>query len=138
MPEINFFFEDITPFEIPQTIKDWIIQTIENETKTAGNINYIFCSDNYILQINRQYLHHDYYTDIITFNYCENNIVSGDIFISVDTVKTNAKEYNQNLENELHRVIIHGVLHLLGYNDKTETELFEMRQKEDFYLNLRP
>ncbi len=138
MSEINFFFEDITPFEIKENIKNWIIQTIENESKTAGNINYIFCSDDYILQINRQYLHHDYYTDIITFNYCENNIVSGDIFISVDTVKTNAKEYNQSVENELHRVIIHGVLHLLGYNDKTETELFEMRQKEDFYLNLRP
>jgi rRNA maturation RNase YbeY len=138
MTEINFFFEDINPISIDETLKKWIEDTIIAENKTPGTINYIFCSDPYILKINIDYLNHNYYTDIITFNYCANNIISGDIFISLDTVKSNAKEYNQTFEKELQRVIIHGVLHLLGYNDKTESELFEMRQKEDFYLNLLP
>ena len=138
MAEINFFFEDIEPLNLHENLSEWIVKTIESEEHLTGNINYIFCSDNYILDINRKYLNHDYFTDIITFNYCEGNIISGDIFISVDTVTTNAKEYKQLFENELNRVIIHGVLHLLGYNDKSETELFEMRQKEDFYLNLLP
>ncbi|HCQ29002.1 MAG TPA: rRNA maturation RNase YbeY [Flavobacteriales bacterium] len=138
MSEINYFFEDIDSFEIPDNISHWIKNTITSEGKTLGNLNYIFCSDNYILEINKQYLNHNYFTDIITFNYCKDNVVSGDIFISVDTVKSNAKEYKQDYNNELNRVIIHGVLHLLGYNDKSETELFEMRQKEDFYLNLLP
>ena len=138
MAEINFFFEDIEPLNLHENLSEWIVKTIESEEHLTGNINYIFCSDNYILDINRKYLNHDYFTDIITFNYCEGNIISGDIFISVDTVTTNAKEYKQLFKNELNRVIIHGVLHLLGYNDKSETELFEMRQKEDFYLNLLP
>jgi len=117
-------------------ITSWIKETIASENKTPGDISFIFCSDDYLLKMNKQYLDHDYFTDIITFDYVENNIISGDIFISCDRVKENAGEYKTGFENELSRIIIHGVLHLLGFKDKNKTDKLLMTQKEDFYLNV--
>lgn len=118
----------------------WIKQTIENEGLKQGDISVIFCSDPCLLEVNRQYLNHDYYTDIITFDYDdkEQGIVSGDLFISVDTVADNAAQYGVTPREEMQRVIIHGVLHLCGYGDKTEPEAKTMREKENFYLARRP
>ena len=118
----------------------WIKKTIESLNKKTGNITYIFCSDKEILRINKQYLNHDYYTDIITFDYSENDTLSGDLFISLETVKTNSEKYKTRYEEELLRVMIHGVLHLCGYDDKTPSNISIMRDKEDeslrlFYLN---
>ena len=96
----------------------WIKAVAETYGKKVGEIAYIFCSDEKILEVNRQYLQHDYYTDIITFDYCEGNRISGDLFISLDTVRTNAEQFGATYETELHRVIIHGILHLCGINDK--------------------
>ena len=104
--------------------------------KKIGEINYIFCDDEKILEINRQFLQHDYYTDIITFDYCEGDTLSGDIFISVDTVTANAKEYSVSFDEELKRVMIHGILHLCGQNDKTADEQQEMRIKENNALRM--
>ena len=104
----------------------------------VGCLTYVFCSDPYLHKMNVEYLNHDTFTDIITFNYCENTIISGDIFISVDRVRENALKYDVLFEDELDRVIVHGVLHLIGYNDKSKEEQAEMRGKEEFYLNLRP
>lgn len=101
------------------------------------SVNYIFCSDDYLREINIQYLKHKTYTDIVTFNYGTTDQIEGDIFISVDRVKENAQKFNTELETELHRVIIHGVLHLIGYSDKSKTEKALMREKEDTYLSLR-
>jgi len=126
-------------------IKKWIISVIEKEKKKAGDINFIFCSDEELLKINQQYLNHNTYTDIITFDYSENNppdslkkvvSISGDIFISIDRVEENAKKFSKTFENELHRVMIHGVLHLLGNTDKTKKAKTEMRIKEDACLRL--
>ena len=102
-----------------------------------GNINIIFCSDNYILDVNVKYLGHDYFTDIITFDYCEKNILSGDLFISIDTVRDNAEFYKTEFQDELNRVIVHGLLHLIGYDDHTPEEQKIMREKEIYYLELR-
>ena len=135
---IYFHSEDI-PFELKNsdsTIK-WIEDTINNEGKILGEVSYIFCSDEYLHKINLKHLNHDNYTDIITFNYCENYTISSDVFISIERVKDNAKTYNTDFINELHRVIIHGILHLVGYNDKTNEEQEIMTSKEDFYLSLR-
>ena len=109
----------------------------ESEIKKLGNINIIFCSDNYILDVNMKYLQHDYFTDIITFDYCEKNVLSGDLFISIDSVRENALFYGTEFSDELNRVMVHGVLHLAGYDDHTEEEIKTMRSKEDYYLNLR-
>ena len=129
---IEFFNQDT---ELPQIDFDrislWINKIITNHNKIEGDITYIFCSDNYILDINQKYLSHDYFTDIITFNYNKDNIISGDIFISVDTVFNNSKIYKQTFETELHRVMIHGILHLLGYDDHTETDIANMRKAEN-------
>lgn len=122
--------------DIPKTT-DWIVAVIENEGKKLGEINYVFCSDEYLLKMNIEHLNHDTYTDIITFNYCEQDVISSDIFISIDRVKENASTFSVSFVDELDRVIIHGVLHLLGYNDKTEEEQEQMTLKEDFYLSLR-
>ena len=97
----------------------------------------IFCSDPYILDINQRYLQHDYFTDIITFDYCEGKVLSGDLFISIDTVRENAAEYGASFEEELNRVMVHGLLHLIGYDDHTPAEQQEMRSKEDYYLSIR-
>ena len=134
---INIFFEDIDEFDTANLkIEENIEKLAASENRIPGDINYILCSDPYLLDINRQYLNHDYYTDVITFDYSEDNIISGDIFISVDTVADNAKEYNVTFEKELERVMIHGVLHLVGYNDKSDDEVVVMRAKENQYLSL--
>lgn len=119
-----------------KTIK-WIKDSIKNETKNVGEISYIFCSDEYLHQMNLKYLNHDTFTDIITFDYTEENIISGDIFISIDRVKENATKFKTTFEGELSRVIIHGVLHLMGYKDKSAQEKEQMRSKENFYLTLQ-
>lgn len=103
----------------------------------VGDINIIFCSDSYILDINNRYLKHNYYTDVITFDYSDGRFLSGDIIISVDTVKENALLYKSTFENELHRVIIHGILHLMGYKDKSKMEKATMREAEDRALTMR-
>ena len=122
------------PKFLRKKINAWIKSTAARYDLKVGDICYIFCSDEKILEVNRQFLQHDYYTDIITFDYTENGKINGDIFISVDTVKSNAEKFNVTFDNELMRVIIHGVLHLTGQNDKTlETEKV-MHQKEDIAL----
>lgn len=134
---INFFFEDIDEIKLENlNIETNIEKLVVNENKILGEVNYILCSDSYLLEINKQYLNHDYYTDVITFDYCEDDVISGDIFISVETVADNAKEYGVTFEQELERVMIHGVLHLVGYNDKAEDEVKIMRAKENQYLLL--
>ena len=135
---IRQFSEDID-FKLKGVLanKKWLKGTLENEGFTLGEINYIFCSDNDILKINKDYLNHNYFTDIITFNYNEGKKVNADIFISIDTVKSNANSRKIDFYNELHRVMVHGILHLVGYNDKTPTQQIEMTSKEDYYLNLR-
>jgi len=114
----------------------WIKHVAEIYNRRVANITYIFCSDEEILRINNAYLNHDYYTDIITFDYSEENCISGDLFISLDTVKSNAEKFNADYNEELHRVIIHGVLHLCGFKDKTEKEEKQMRKREEEALSL--
>lgn len=134
---INIFFEDTDEFDLSKlNVESNIEKLVVNEDRTLGDVNYILCSDAYLLDINRQYLNHDYYTDVISFDYCEDNVISGDIFISVDTVADNAKEYGVTFEKELARVMIHGVLHFVGYNDKSDEEVPIMRAKENQYLSL--
>lgn len=134
---INFFNEDV---DLPKIKKRntvaWIKQVIDEHCKKVGDVSFIFCSDTYLLDVNKQYLDHDYFTDVITFDYVEGDVVSGDIFISVDRVEENAKSFSTSFSNELNRIIIHGILHLLGYNDKTDTDKMIMTGKEDLYLNL--
>lgn len=110
-------------------------ETAAEKKKTVGDITVVFCSDEYLLEINKKFLSHDYFTDVITFDYSSEKIISGDIFISIDTVRANSEFYKQDFTKELYRVIVHGVLHLLGYKDKTKNQKRTMRQKEDFYLN---
>jgi|688.fasta_scaffold1393819_1 rRNA maturation RNase YbeY len=119
-----------------KNLRSWIKETISKEKKSLGEISFNFCSDEYLLSVNKEHLNHDYYTDIITFDFCENDIISGDIYISIDRVKENAKTENKTINNELHRVIIHGILHLCGYKDKKPADASVMREKEDFYLSL--
>ena len=139
MGEIDFHMEGVTvPDHDPEFLRLWISYVAQECNKEIAELSYIFCSDDYILDINKQYLSHDYFTDIITFNYNTETAIAGDIFISVDTVKSNADQYtNGDLKEELHRVIIHGVLHLCGYNDKTDEEQLEMTSKEDWALKER-
>lgn len=115
---------------------EWIRTVAEVHGKKVGEISYLFCSDEQILEVNRQYLQHDYYTDIITFDYSEESIISGDIFISTDTVRSNSDEYKTDYLEELHRVIIHGVLHLCGMKDETQTQERAMREAENYALSL--
>ena len=116
---------------------NWIKAVAEEYGKKAGDISYIFCDDAKILEINRTYLHHDFYTDIITFDYSEGDRISGDIFIGIDTVRSNAEKYGTNFDEELHRVIIHGILHLCGLKDKSEADSKKMREAEDKALSIR-
>ena len=116
---------------------EWIKAVAQTYGKRVGEIAYIFCSDEKILEVNRQYLQHDYYTDIITFDYCEGNRLNGDLFISLDTVRTNAEQYHTDYDTELHRVIIHGVLHLCGINDKGPGEREIMEEAENRALSIR-
>ncbi len=132
---IHYCNEDVSSPKLQKRkISNWIKETINSEGKVPGDISFIFCSDNYLLEVNKQYLNHDYFTDIITFDYVENDIISGDIFISCDMVEVNALEFKTGFENELSRILIHGVLHLMGYKDKSEKDKLLMTQKEDFYL----
>lgn len=117
------------------SLKKWIKFVIENEGKKLGEINFVFSSDDYVIEINKKYLKHNFFTDIITFNYNNSNVINGDIFISIDTVKRNAKIYNVSFEVEIHRVIIHGVLHLLGFDDKFEDQQKIMKLEEDRCLS---
>jgi len=134
--KIDIFFEDTKPVKLKKTIvKNHIKYLIVNELKRTGNISVVLCSDNYLLEMNRKYLEHDYYTDIITFDYVEGDIISGDLFISVVRVKENAEKFETTFLNELVRVIFHGVLHLAGYKDKTTSDEQLMRKKENFYLS---
>jgi rRNA maturation RNase YbeY len=132
---IEFFFEDIPTIELHQKFAvNQIRQLIETENKKAGDISVIFCSDKYLLEINKNHLNHDYYTDIITFNYVEENLISGDLFISIERVRENAGKFDVTFHQELYRVILHGILHLVGYDDKTFEDQTLMREKENFYL----
>ena len=135
---IRYFQEDIR-FELKQKLQNnrWLKMVAGSEMRRLGAINVIFCSDNYILDVNMKYLQHDYFTDIITFDYCEGDRLNGDLFISVDSVRENASFYGTEFADELNRVIVHGVLHLIGYDDHTEEDIAEMRAKENYYLSLR-
>jgi rRNA maturation RNase YbeY len=112
-------------------IKSWIKNVVEQKGKSIGDISYIFCDDEYLLEINKTYLEHDFFTDIITFDYSDKEKVAGDLFISIDRVRENSLTHNENFEKELHRVIIHGILHLLGLKDKTEKQAKQMRKAEE-------
>tara|TARA_B100001142_G_C13894789_1_gene485489 strand:+ start:85 stop:498 length:414 start_codon:yes stop_codon:yes gene_type:complete len=115
-------------------LQRWIKKVITSENKEIGEINYIFCSDEHLLERNIKYLDHDTLTDIITFNYCKGKIITSDIMISIDRVKENSTIFDNSFSEELHRVMIHGILHLIGYDDKTEKEKKLMKEKENFYL----
>lgn len=134
---ISFSSENID-FELEDKIKvrKWISDVVRTQGKSVGEIGYLFCDDAYMIEINRRYLNHDTYTDIITFDYVVGDVISGDIMISVERVKDNALQFDTPFEQELRRVIIHGVLHLLGQMDKTELEVIEMRKKEEGALVL--
>jgi len=134
---IDFNFEEIDKPNINlDLVEKWISNVITRNSKSVGDLTYIFCSDEYLLEINKEYLNHNYFTDIITFNYCEGDVVSGDIFISVDTVLDNANTFDVSFDNELNRVIIHGILHLIGFDDKTDEDQEEMTRQENISLEL--
>jgi probable rRNA maturation factor len=137
MPDHNIFFHTECDFKLNDSpsYAQWVSKAIENEKRQVGDINYVFCDDKYLLEKNQTFLAHDTYTDIITFDYSVENTVSGDLFISIERVKENAKIFNHTFEQELKRVMIHGVLHLIGYGDKTESEQKVMTEKENLYLN---
>ena len=128
---VSFNYELLFQLENEDNFSEWIKKVIQSEGKQLGEVNYVFCDDDYLLDINKQYLDHDYYTDIISFDYTEGNVISGDIFISVDRIKENADEFNVTFDNELKRVIIHGILHYCGYKDKSDSEEQLMRLKEE-------
>ena len=134
---LEIVFEDVSSFDLQDSlILDWYTKVSLQEDKDLGDVTIIFCSDDYLLEVNREHLDHDYYTDIITFDYSDFPIVSGDLFISVDRVKENATDFNVSFEHELHRLIIHGFLHLCGYFDKTNEDELLMRSKENQALSL--
>lgn len=132
--KIQFHFEDIQlDLSEPKLLIQWLNHTIESENQELSFLNYIFCSDEYLHSLNVQYLNHDTLTDVITFPY-SNKQIEGDIFISIDRIKDNAKDFNVSMNDELHRVMVHGLLHLLGFGDKNEAEKVLMRKKENQYL----
>ena len=137
MPKINFFTEDISyTLKRKTKIKSWITATIKEEDYALNELNFIFCSDAYLLRINQDYLQHDDYTDVITFDNAEKlKTIVGDIFISIDRIKENAAQFKSTTEIELCRIMIHGTLHLLGYKDKTKAAKAQMTAKEDYYLS---
>ncbi|KYG84219.1 rRNA maturation factor [Roseivirga seohaensis] len=140
MDNINFFSEDIDfTLKSEDQIIAWLQRIAEAENSSIEEISYVFCSDDYLLKINQEYLDHDYYTDIITFDNRDNpeDPIESDIFISIDRVTENASDQNVSFELELKRVLAHGLLHLIGYNDKTEEEQQLMREKEEAYLSLQ-
>lgn len=133
---IQIHFENV---EVPglnqELFCSWLERVIQTEGSVLGDIQFVFCSDEYLLDINRKFLNHDYYTDVITFDYCENQVVSGDLFVSIERVKDNALSFSSSFLEEFLRVSVHGVLHLLGYKDKTDEDIAMMRGKEQFYLD---
>ena len=135
---ISYYFEDTDFIFKGKTLNNrWLRLVAESEIRRIGDISIIFCSDNYILDVNQQYLQHDYFTDIITFDYCEGDKLSGDLFISVDSVRENALEYGAEFTEVLNRVIVHGILPRIGYDDQHDDDLAMMRNKENYYLSLR-
>ncbi|WP_144281281.1 rRNA maturation RNase YbeY [Chryseobacterium echinoideorum] len=131
---IQYFYENITA-SVDQKYITWLQNIILSEQKKIGEIHYIFCDDDYLLKVNQDYLQHDYYTDIITFDYVKGKTISGEIFVSLQRISDNASTLFKDYEEELRRVLAHGILHLCGYKDKSEEEEIEMRNKEDYYLN---
>ncbi|WP_276967268.1 rRNA maturation RNase YbeY [Chryseobacterium sp.] len=131
---IQFFYENL-PESVSADYKKWLEDLILSEGKKPGEINYIFCDDEYLLKINQDYLQHDYYTDIITFDYVKGKTISAEIFVSLQRISDNASTLSRDYEEELRRVLAHGILHLAGYKDKTEEEEKEMRRMEDLYLD---
>jgi probable rRNA maturation factor len=136
----NILFESLNDFRLHSEdyLDQWLSGIILSEGKELGELSYFFCSDDYLLALNMEHLDHDTYTDIITFDYCEGDVVHSDIFVSTDRVKENAETNNVSFEEELHRVMVHGILHLLGQGDKTEAEALEMKIKENASLKTRP
>ncbi len=134
---VRFFVEEID-FKInnPRKAVNWIKEAVKKERRSLSDINYIFCDDPYLLGLNQGFLNHKTLTDIITFDYSEGKTIAGEIYISIDRVKENSLKFQSDFEDELHRVMIHGILHLCGYNDKKATEKSIMRKKEDAYLSL--
>jgi probable rRNA maturation factor len=136
---ISFRLQDVKfTLKDKQVLRNWVALVATNEGFSIAPINYVFCSDGHLLEMNKQFLNHNYFTDIITFDYTEGKRLSGDIFISIDRVADNAKTYKSTFECELHRVMIHGVLHLMGYKDKSPADEKKMRQKENAALKLLP
>lgn len=133
---IQFFFENIAPIEIDSRTTEWLGELINQEGKKLGKINYIFLSDEGLLKVNQDFLNHDYYTDVITFDYVKGKTISADIYVSLPRISENAMTLSKDFTSELNRVLAHGILHLCGYKDKTNEEQTEMRNKEDFYLNI--
>ena len=135
---VSYFTEDTKfSFKEKRLTSRWLKLVAESEIRRLGDVSVIFCSDNYILDVNMKYLQHDYFTDIITFDYCEKDVLSGDLFISIDSVRENAQFYGTEFADELNRVMVHGLLHLIGYDDHSEADIAEMRQKENYYLEMR-
>lgn len=132
---ISFFYETDFKISKPRVWKNWLKESTANEGYKIGDINYIFCDDEYLLQINKEYLQHDYYTDVIGFQYSEGNVISGDIYISVERIEDNAKQNEIEFKNELARVVIHGILHFMNYKDKTDKEAKKMREMESRYIS---
>ncbi|MFC4221737.1 rRNA maturation RNase YbeY [Flagellimonas marina] len=128
---IEFHFKSDLILNNTANYSDWITRILESEDYTLGQLDYIFCTDDYLLELNKQYLNHDTLTDIITFDYSNGSTISGDVFISTERVSENANKYGVDFENELLRVMSHGVLHLMGYGDKTDSEVKWMREKEE-------
>ena len=137
---IHFHTEDIKfVFKNKTEIKQWITSVAKGKKRKVGDLSFVFCSDDFLLRLNKEYLNHDTLTDIITFDYSKDDNqlpISGDIYISIDRIRENAIKFNKSFENELHRVIIHGTLHLLGYADKTKAAKLEMTKQEDIALKL--
>lgn len=139
MAQITFHSEDIS-YTLPDKalFRRWIAETASEYGKSIGQLAFVFCSDAYLLEINKQYLQHDYFTDIITFDYSEGDKIVGDIFISIDRVKDNACENNVDNKTEMQRVVIHGILHLCGLKDKTKSDAQNMRKSEEKALSKFP
>lgn len=135
---VSYFTQDTSfVFKGKRLNNSWLKMVAGSEIRRLGDISIIFCSDNYILDVNMKYLSHDYFTDIITFDYCEGKTLSGDLFISIDSVRENASFYGSEFSDELNRVIVHGLLHLIGYDDHNEKDRKIMREKENYYLEIR-
>jgi probable rRNA maturation factor len=134
---VRFFYEKVD-FKIanPRKTVRWIRESAKRENRSISDINYVFCSDNYLLKLNQEFLDHKTLTDIITFDYSHGRIISGEIYISLDRIKENSLEFNAEFQEEILRVMIHGILHLTGYNDKKPMEVTTMRKKEEAYLSL--